>query len=144
MVEEVRKGRFSSKARAVDDMGEEKALLEGVVGHGSILNKLHYTSHLQRPAISQNQTPCPSPANLKHILYGCKKSLAQCRYTWRHNQVLRCLAARLESKREFAREAAKPEALQLGAVRDWPIWTRGSSSHLKSPLPTSDKSSCYA
>jgi hypothetical protein len=42
---------------------------------------------------------CPSSANLKHILVGCKTSLAQGRYTWRHNQVLRCLAASLEAKR---------------------------------------------
>ncbi len=42
---------------------------------------------------------CSSPANLKHILVGCKTSLTQGRYTWRHNQVLRCLAATLETRR---------------------------------------------
>ncbi|KAJ8010191.1 hypothetical protein DPEC_G00072430 [Dallia pectoralis] len=41
---------------------------------------------------------CPIPANLKHILVGCKTSLTQGRYTWRHNQVLKSLAAALESK----------------------------------------------
>lgn len=42
---------------------------------------------------------CPSLATLKHILVGCKTSLTQGRYTWRHNQVLKCLAAVLESRR---------------------------------------------
>ena len=36
---------------------------------------------------------CPTPATLKHILTGCKTSLTQGRYTWRHNQVLKSLAA---------------------------------------------------
>ena len=42
---------------------------------------------------------CAAPANLKHILVGCKTSLTQGRYTWRHNQVLKCLAAELEKMR---------------------------------------------
>ena len=42
---------------------------------------------------------CATPATLKHILVGCKTSLTQGRYTWRHNQVLKCLAAELESRR---------------------------------------------
>ena len=42
---------------------------------------------------------CATPATLKHILVGCKTSLTQGRYTWRHNQVLKCLAAELENKR---------------------------------------------
>lgn len=46
---------------------------------------------------------CPlfsSPANLKHILVGCKTSLTQGRYTWRHNnKVLKCLPAMLEPRR---------------------------------------------
>ncbi|KAJ8259532.1 hypothetical protein GJAV_G00170420 [Gymnothorax javanicus] len=32
---------------------------------------------------------CTTPATLKHILVGCRTSLTQGRYTWRHNQVLR-------------------------------------------------------
>ncbi|KAJ8349703.1 hypothetical protein SKAU_G00248330 [Synaphobranchus kaupii] len=39
---------------------------------------------------------CPTPATLKHILVGCKTSLTEGQYTWRHNQVLQCLAALLE------------------------------------------------
>ena len=87
---------------------------------------------------------CPSPANLKHILVGCKTGLTQGRYTWRHNQVLKCLAAALESRRtvvnalpppssvrassgKFVREGEKPtktrtpksEAGHLGSARDW-------------------------
>lgn len=42
---------------------------------------------------------CPTLATLKHILVGCKTSLKQGRYTWRHNQVLKFLAAVLESRR---------------------------------------------
>lgn len=44
---------------------------------------------------------CLTPATLKHILTGCKTSLTQGRYTWRHNQVLKSLAAALERKRTF-------------------------------------------
>lgn len=42
---------------------------------------------------------CSTPATLRHILVGCKVSLSQGRYTWRHNQVLKGLAATLESRR---------------------------------------------
>ncbi len=87
---------------------------------------------------------CPTPVTLKHILTGCKTSLIQGRYTWRHNQVLKSLAAALESKRNttnslplratnsitaptFIREGqkkpnhlpTKPEAGQLAMARDW-------------------------
>ena len=87
---------------------------------------------------------CPSPANLKHILVGCKTGLTQGRYTWRHNQVLKCLAAMLETRRTtinalppssrptsargFVCEGAKPTKTkasttsdpgQLGGARDW-------------------------
>ena len=87
---------------------------------------------------------CAAPANLKHILVGCKTSLTQGRYTWRHNQVLKCLAAELEDKRvttnamplnaqttvprktTFIREGEKrrkkpsaPNSGPLNAARDW-------------------------
>lgn len=35
---------------------------------------------------------------LKHILSACKVNLSQGRYMWRHNQVLRSLAAALHKK----------------------------------------------
>ncbi|XP_078583875.1 uncharacterized protein LOC144866388 [Branchiostoma floridae x Branchiostoma japonicum] len=41
-------------------------------------------------------------ANLKHILSACTTSLKQGRYTWRHNQALRILAAALEEGRKKA------------------------------------------
>lgn len=44
---------------------------------------------------------CLTPATLMHILTGCRTSLTQGRYTWRHNQVLKSLAAALERKRTF-------------------------------------------
>ena len=85
---------------------------------------------------------CPTPATLKHILVGCKTGLTQGRYTWRHNQVLQCLAAVMESRRmsvnalpppsrrpatTFVREGGgqatltttRPETGQLGGARDW-------------------------
>lgn len=43
---------------------------------------------------------CSTPAaTLQHILTGCKVSFSQGHYTWRHNQVLKCLAATLERRR---------------------------------------------
>ena len=42
---------------------------------------------------------CQTPATLRHILSGCPTSLAQGRYTWRHNQVLRELASTFEQRR---------------------------------------------
>lgn len=88
---------------------------------------------------------CPTPATLKHILSSCKTSLTQGCYTWRRNQVLKSLAAVLESKRNtinslpvrstssitapptFVREGQKkpnhpplkPEVGQLAMARDW-------------------------
>ena len=87
---------------------------------------------------------CAAPATLKHILVGCKTSLTQGRYTWRHNQVLKCLAAELENRRvttnampqdaqatvprttAFVREGEKrgtksspPDPGPLNAARDW-------------------------
>ena len=87
---------------------------------------------------------CAAPANLKHILVGCKSSLTQGRYTWRHNQVLKCLAAELEKMRvttnamppnaqstfpritTFVREGEKrrtkpspQDSGPLNAARDW-------------------------
>ncbi len=87
---------------------------------------------------------CFAPATLKHILVGCKTSLMQGRYTWRHNQVLKCLAVTLESKRvtvnampleaqttfrqptSFVREGEKRstnrsplDSCPLNAARDW-------------------------
>uniref|UniRef100_A0A3B1JD36 Reverse transcriptase domain-containing protein n=1 Tax=Astyanax mexicanus TaxID=7994 RepID=A0A3B1JD36_ASTMX len=86
---------------------------------------------------------CQTPATLKHILTGCKTSLAQGRYTWRHNQVLRQLAIFLEGRRTSTnalppsvpgrisstpfvkagqlpvKPAAKMEPTLLDSARDW-------------------------
>ncbi len=53
---------------------------------------------------------CPSPATLKHILVGCKTSLTQGRYTWRHNQVLKCLAAVLDNQRTSVNALPPPSS----------------------------------
>ena len=86
---------------------------------------------------------CGTPATLRHILTACKVSLAQHRYTWRHNKVLRSLAAIIDIKRNihnaqphnqrgtkpmisFVREGQKPpirptnvRAGILQAANDW-------------------------
>ena len=87
---------------------------------------------------------CAKPASLRHILTGCKTSLTQGRYTWRHNQVLKSLASTLEGQKSsinalplptsntswataFVREGATatrrkftpPERSQLHLGRDW-------------------------
>lgn len=52
------------------------------------------------PMVWRRPPLCPIPATPKHILFGSKTSLTQGHYTWMHNQVLKCLAAVLESKRQ--------------------------------------------
>ncbi len=59
---------------------------------------------------------CPSPASLKHILVGCKKSLSHGHYTWRHNQVLRCLAAAIETRRIFTNALPPPPPKPTPAI----------------------------
>ncbi|KAJ8362447.1 hypothetical protein AAFF_G00373990 [Aldrovandia affinis] len=86
---------------------------------------------------------CQTSATLRHILTGCKTSLSQGRYTWRHNQVLRQLAITLEGRRTTnnalpppmprhskttpfvragqppAKPSARVEATLLDTARDW-------------------------
>ncbi|MDF5005192.1 hypothetical protein P3575_24320, partial [Vibrio parahaemolyticus] len=58
-------------------------------------------------------------ATLRHILSGCKVSLSQGRYTWRHNQVLKCLAASIERKRrQVNSEGVKDRSLEIQFVRE--------------------------
>lgn len=56
------------------------------------------------PVVGRMGTGCPLDAPWRgyrmHILVGCRTSLTQGRYTWRHNQVLRCLAKKVECKRK--------------------------------------------
>ncbi|KAK0145573.1 hypothetical protein N1851_015527 [Merluccius polli] len=63
-------------------------------------------------------TLCSCVGSLRHILSGCKVSLTQGRYTWRHNQVLKCLAAAIEDKRrEVNSLAASKDGKQINFVR---------------------------
>ncbi|KAK0145224.1 hypothetical protein N1851_015879 [Merluccius polli] len=63
-------------------------------------------------------TLCSCVGSLRHILSGCKLSLTQGRYTWRHNQVLKCLAAAIEDKRrEVNSLAASKDGKQINFVR---------------------------
>ncbi|KAL1276979.1 hypothetical protein QQF64_023652 [Cirrhinus molitorella] len=60
---------------------------------------------------------CSKPASLKHILTGYKVSLTQgLRYTWRHNQVLKNLAATLEHRRTTANAKTPSASNPLSAV----------------------------
>ena len=42
---------------------------------------------------------CGKPANLEHVLSSCRTALTEGRYTWRHNMVLKEVAAGLEEAR---------------------------------------------
>ena len=55
---------------------------------------------------SGDHTLGSSVCSLRHILLGCKVSLSQGRYRWRHNQVLTCLAAAVDKRREVNSSAA--------------------------------------
>ena len=63
-------------------------------------------------------TLCSGVCSLRHILSGCKVSLSQGQYTWRHNQVLKCLAEAVDDKRREANSSAKgKECRQINFVR---------------------------
>ena len=62
---------------------------------------------------------CSGTASLKHILSGCRISLSQGRYTWRHNQVLRSLAAGIEERRKQVNTGGfRKEKLVVQFVRE--------------------------
>ena len=87
---------------------------------------------------------CGQEGTLNHILTGCKVALAQGRYKWRHDQVLKTLSNLVEDKRrnqnenlqqtrqkiQFLREGEKPKkgnrpeiykASFLDSARDWKL-----------------------
>ena len=74
---------------------------------------------------------CAAPATLKHILVGCKTSLTQGRYTWRHDQVLKCLAAKLEEKRVTTN--ALPPSAQSTIPRKTAFIREGEKRRTKPP-----------
>ncbi|XP_078118984.1 uncharacterized protein LOC144525794 [Sander vitreus] len=119
----VRPSCGAGKARAVDDMnGVEKRkiswneLWETEVFRACFTIRAAYDvlpspANLSQWYAKDPTCPlCPSPATLKHILVGCKTSLTQGRYTWRHNQVLKCLAAVLESRRTSVNALPPPSS----------------------------------
>ncbi len=143
-----------SQARPLDEVGrcgEEEDHLERAVEHGVQYAKLYHQSHIWCPTLptslvwrGSSLSPVSCPGTLKHILVGCKTSLTQGRNTWRHNQVLKCLAITLESKRvtvnampleaqttfrqptSFVREGEKrsinrssPDLCPVNPARDW-------------------------
>lgn len=69
---------------------------------------------------------CTAPVTLKHILVSCRTSLIQERYTWRHNQVLKC--RRVSSN-------AQPLNNQ-GACQSLPIFVReGDKLRIRPSIP---------
>ncbi|KAL1277462.1 hypothetical protein QQF64_024135 [Cirrhinus molitorella] len=78
---------------------------------------------------------CAAPATLKHILVGCKTSLIQGRYTWCHNQVLKCLAAEIENKRVITN--AMPLNAQATIPRRTTFMWEGEKQRTRPSLPDS-------
>ncbi|KAI7789396.1 putative tyrosine-protein kinase transmembrane receptor ROR2 [Triplophysa rosa] len=78
---------------------------------------------------------CAAPANLKHTIVGCKKSLTQGRYTWRHNQVLKSLAAAVETKRMAAN--AIPQNIKANSLKRQPFSREGQKPWAKPLTPDS-------
>ena len=60
---------------------------------------------------------CGERGTLTHILSGCKVALAQGRYTWRHDQVLRELAECVEKKRKEANKSPKEKERGIQFVK---------------------------
>jgi hypothetical protein len=46
---------------------------------------------------------CQKPANLEHVLSSCRVALTDGRYTWRHDQVLKVIAAKVDTARRQKR-----------------------------------------
>ena len=46
---------------------------------------------------------CGKPANLEHVLSSCKIALSDGRYTWRHDQVLKAIAEKVDTARRQSR-----------------------------------------
>ena len=61
---------------------------------------------------------CGENGTLQHILSGCKVALAQGRYTWRHNEVLREVAQAVEAKRLKHNSQAKPKKKSMNFVKE--------------------------
>lgn len=123
------KGCLTSQARTVDEMGGSwefswRELMGLEAFHTSLILQATYDVLSTHSNLNQwyGEDPtcslCPSPANLKHILVGCKTSLSQGRYTWRYNHVLKTRRTKINalpppsfypaSARGFIREGAKP------------------------------------
>jgi hypothetical protein len=60
---------------------------------------------------------CTKPgANTKHILSGCTKGLFQHRYTWRHDNVLRCILSNLCGRISIANRNTTPRHNSVGHI----------------------------
>lgn len=106
--------------------------------------KLHCQSHLQCSFFSPTnlhlwleEDPacllCAAPATLKHIMVACKASPLQRRYTWHHNQILRCLALALKDKRTSV-NAILPQTQPTSS--HFPPFTHGGEKQKTNPLIT--------
>ncbi|XP_061570034.1 synaptonemal complex protein 2-like [Cololabis saira] len=87
--------------------------------------------HLRKEEVDHYSLMVKHDATLRHILSGCKIGLAQGRYTWRHNQVLKILASTLEDKRAATNSlsASAPNQQQtMTCVREGAKVTRSCST----------------
>ena len=66
---------------------------------------------------------CGGKGTLQHILSGCEVALAQGRYTWRHNEVLREVAQAVEAKRLKHNSQAKPKKTSMNFVKEGELST---------------------
>ena len=66
---------------------------------------------------------CGGKGTLQHILSGCEVALAQGRYTWRHNEVLREVAQVVEAKRLKHNSQAKPKKTSMNFVKEGELRT---------------------
>ena len=61
---------------------------------------------------------CNEKGTLNHILTGCKVALKQGRYTWRHNEVLKIIAATIEEKvREYNKKSGRGKRNHINFVK---------------------------
>ena len=60
---------------------------------------------------------CGECGSLPHILSGCRVALAQGRYRWRHDQVLKEIAACVEGRKKSANEYPKERGQEIKFVR---------------------------
>ncbi|XP_052236077.1 uncharacterized protein LOC127847893 [Dreissena polymorpha] len=101
---EVKTGRRWSASNAVEQ-AESRLRHQDIFMIRAVYDVLPTPANLQRWGLIETAecTLCGGRATLDHILSSCKEALAQGRYRWRHDQVLREVADTLERHKKKAR-----------------------------------------